>query len=339
MLKKERSKERNNVTIKDVAEDAGVSTATVSRVLNKSPLVTEDLIERVQKSIAKLGYRPNAAARALKTKETRAIGILVPDIANPYFMHIIKGIEDVISPLEYSLLMASSDEDPMKEQRLLNVLAEDRIDCLVLATAGSNEEVIEAVHFGGLPIVLVDRLPEELADSMDAVVEDNYGAAYELTQRVLEQGVHSLAVIHGPQTASTAQQRAAGVRAAIRDTAPRVAVTEYYGDFYFNSGLRAARRFLEKGCPEALLAMNNLMAMGALSELLKRGCKIGTDLVFGSYGAVDTLMLPGTTIYYVNQSPRALGASVGKLVKRRLHDPEADVVYDVVKQPVLVQRL
>jgi len=225
-----------------------------------------------------------------------ATGILVPDISNPYFMHIIKGIEDVISPLEYSLLMASSDEDPMKEQRLLNVLAEDRCDCLVLATAGSNEEVIEAVHFGGLPIVLVDRLPEELADSMDAVVEDNYGAAYE-------------------------------------------PVTEYYGDFYFNSGLRAARRFLEKGCPEALLAMNNLMAMGALSELLKRGCKIGTDLVFGSYGAVDTLMLPGTTIYYVNQSPRALGASVGKLVKRRLHDPEADVVYDVVKQPVLVQRL
>jgi LacI family transcriptional regulator len=332
-------KERNNVTIKDVAEDAGVSTATVSRVLNKSPFVTDDLRKRVKASIAKLGYRPNAAARALKTKETRAIGILVPDIANPYFMHIIKGIEDVIAPLEYSLLMASSDEDPMKEQKLINVLAEDRIDCLVLAAAGSNEEVIEAVHERGLPIVLVDRLPEELAEELDAVVEDNYGAAYELTQRVLEQGVHSLAVIHGPQTASTAQERAAGVRAAIQDKAPGASVTEYYGDFYFDSGLRAARRFLKKGCPEALLAMNNLMAMGALSELLKRGCKIGTDLVFGSYGAVDTLLLPGTTIYYVNQSPRALGASVGKLVKRRLNDPEAEAVCDVVKQPVLVQRL
>lgn len=332
-------KDRGTVTIKDVAEDAGVSTATVSRVLNKSPLVTEDLVERVQQSIQKLGYRPNAAARALKTKQTRAIGILVPDIANPYFMHIIKGIEDVISPLEYSLLMASSDEDPMKEQQLLNVLSEDRIDCLVLATAGSNEDAIETVYSSGLPIVLVDRLPEELAPSMDAVVEDNFGAAYELTERVLQHGVQSLAVIHGPLTASTAEERAEGLRAAIRDKAPGVSVVEYYGDFYFDSGARAARRFLEKGCPEALVAMNNLMAMGALSELLKRGYKIGTDLVFGSYGAVDTLMLPGTTIYYVNQSPRALGASVGKLVKRRLSQPDAEAVCDVIKQPVLVQRL
>jgi len=332
-------KDRGTVTIKDVAEDAGVSTATVSRVLNKSPLVTEDLVERVQQSIRKLGYRPNAAARALKTKQTRAIGILVPDIANPYFMHIIKGIEDVISPLEYSLLMASSDEDPMKEQQLLNVLSEDRIDCLVLATAGSNEDAIETVYSSGLPIVLVDRLPEELAPSMDAVVEDNFGAAYELTERVLQHGVQSLAVIHGPLTASTAEERAEGLRAAIRDKAPGVSVVEYYGDFYFDSGARAARRFLEKGCPEALVAMNNLMAMGALSELLKRGYKIGTDLVFGSYGAVDTLMLPGTTIYYVNQSPRALGASVGKLVKRRLSQPDAEAVCDVIKQPVLVQRL
>ncbi len=332
-------KDRGTVTIKDVAEDAGVSTATVSRVLNKSPLVTEDLVERVQQSIRKLGYRPNAAARALKTKQTRAIGILVPDIANPYFMHIIKGIEDVISPLEYSLLMASSDEDPMKEQQLLNVLSEDRIDCLVLATAGSNEDAIETVYSSGLPIVLVDRLPEELAPSMDAVVEDNFGAAYELTERVLQHGVQSLAVIHGPLTASTAEERAEGLRAAIRDRAPGVSVVEYYGDFYFDSGARAARRFLEKGCPEALVAMNNLMAMGALSELLKRGYKIGTDLVFGSYGAVDTLMLPGTTIYYVNQSPRALGASVGKLVKRRLNQPDAEAVCDVIKQPVLVQRL
>lgn len=332
-------KDRGTVTIKDVAEDAGVSTATVSRVLNKSPLVTEDLVERVQQSIQKLGYRPNAAARALKTKQTRAIGILVPDIANPYFMHIIKGIEDVISPLEYSLLMASSDEDPMKEQQLLNVLSEDRIDCLVLATAGSNEDAIETVYSSGLPIVLVDRLPEELAPSMDAVVEDNFGAAYELTERVLQHGVQSLAVIHGPLTASTAEERAEGLRAAIRDKAPGVSVVEYYGDFYFDSGARAARRFLEKGCPEALVAMNNLMAMGALSELLKRGYKIGTDLVFGSYGAVDTLMLPGTTIYYVNQSPRALGASVGKLVKRRLNQPDAEAVCDVIKQPVLVQRL
>ena len=80
-------------------------------------------------------------------------------------------------------------------------------------------------------------------------------------------------------------------------------------------------------------------SIGHLFNVLKRGCKIGTDLVFGSYGAVDTLLLPGTTIYYVNQSPTALGASVGKLVKRRLNDPEAEAVCDVVKQPVLVQRL
>jgi LacI family transcriptional regulator len=332
-------KGRNNVTIKDVAEHAGVSTATVSRVLNESPLVTEDLRKRVKESIAQLGYRRNATARALKTKETRAIGILVPDISNPYFMHIIKGIEDVLAPCEYSLLMASSDEDPTKERRLLNVLAEDRIDCLVLATAGSNEKMIKAVRLGGLPVVLVDRLPEDLAETLDAVVEDNYGAAYELTMQVLQHDVQSLAVIHGPLTASTAAQRAQGVQAALKEKAPDVSLTEYYGDFSFASGAQAVSRFLENGHPEAIIAMNNLMAMGAMSELLKRGYRIGIDVVFGSYGAVETLMLPDTSLYYVDQNPKNLGTQVGSIVRRRLQEPDAEVVTTIMKQPVLVRRL
>lgn len=190
---------RRNTTIKDVARHAGVSTATVSRVLNGSPSVKNELVERVRLSVAQLGYHPNAAARTLKTKKANAIGILVPDISNPYFMQIIKGIEDVMS-LDFSLLMASSDEDSKKETKLLNVLSEDRIDCLVVATAGGNDEVIRAIDEKGTPVVLVDRLPDSLANEMDSVVEDNVWSAYELVQSMIKLGIESLGIIHGPMS-------------------------------------------------------------------------------------------------------------------------------------------
>lgn len=122
-----------DVTIKDVAEHAGVSTATVSRVLNGNPNVKVHLANRVRHSVALLGYRPNAAARALKTKKTNTIGILIPDISNPYFMQVAKGIEDVIVPRGFSLLFASSDESAKKERDLLEVFFEKQIDSMVIA--------------------------------------------------------------------------------------------------------------------------------------------------------------------------------------------------------------
>ena len=198
--------------------------------------------------------------------------------------------------------------------------------------------MIKAVRLGGLPVVLVDRLPEDLAETLDAVVEDNYGAAYELTMQVLQHDVQSLAVIHGPLTASTAAQRAQGVQAALKEKAPDVSLTEYYGDFSFASGAQAVSRFLENGHPEAIIAMNNLMAMGDVGAT-QTGIQDRHRCSVRSYGAVETLMLPDTSLYYVDQNPKNLGTQVGSIVRRRLQEPDAEVVTTIMKQPVLVRRL
>lgn len=322
---------RRNTTIKDVARHAGVSTATVSRVLNGSPSVKNELVERVRLSVAQLGYHPNAAARTLKTKKANAIGILVPDISNPYFMQIIKGIEDVMS-LDFSLLMASSDEDSKKETKLLNVLSEDRIDCLVVATAGGNDEVIRAIDEKGTPVVLVDRLPDSLANEMDSVVEDNVWSAYELVQSMIKLGIKSLGIIHGPMSASIAFQRASGCMSAIRHHAPELVVRQYYGDFTLESGERAVEHFLQGDVPAAIVAMNNLMAIGAISTLMRRGFVIGKDIMLGSYGAIENHLLFDSSLRYVEQDSRTLGKLVGNVVQRRLEDRNAEVVSHVVKQ-------
>lgn len=329
--------QRISVTIKDVAEDAGVSTATVSRVINNSPFVTEDLVLKVNQSISKLGYYPNAAARTLKTKKANAVGILVPDISNPYFMQIIKGIEDVMARLQFSLIMASSDENKDKEKKLLNLLSENRIDCLILATSGGNEGIIRQVNKTSIPVVLVDRLPSMLTDKVDSIIEDNHGSARELTEHILKQDVTSLGIIHGPMSASTAYQRAAGCRQAIDEAGREITIQEYYGDFSLESGAAGIESLSEGGLPQAIIALNNLMAVGAISRLLQSGYGAESDIIVGSYGAVETYPFLKKPFCYVAQEPRQLGRQVGEVVSRRLKDRNAPIVTKVIKQQLVTE--
>ena len=325
------------VTIKDVAEHAGVSTATVSRVLNGSPNVKEHLVDRVRRSIVELGYRPNAAARTLKTKKTNAVGILIPDISNPYFMQISKGIEDVIAPHGLSLIFASSDEDSEKEAQLLKVLSEDRIDCLVLATAGGNENLIKRINGSGTPVVLVDRLPASLANEMDYVIEDNYDASYRLARHFVEQGARSFGLIHGPMAATTAFQRALGCRAALEDgNIPTERIHEFYGNFSKDAGADGVKEFLSLSRPDVVIALNNLMAFGAILELAGKGLTVGKDIMFGSYGAVETIPLLPYPLPYVDQNPRNMGVRVGEVVRWRLLNHQQGPFTYVIQQQLMV---
>lgn len=324
-------------TIKDVAEHAGVSTATVSRVLNGSPNVTENLVRRVHSTIAELGYRPNSAARTLKTKKTNTIGILIPDISNSYFMQIAKGIEDVIAPYGFSLIFASSDEDSAKEAKLLEVLSEYRVDCLVLATAGGNDEQIKRTKNLGTPIVLVDRLPASLLKDIDYVVGDNYDAAYRLTVHLMQQGAKSFGLIHGPMAASTAFQRALGCREALKDSGvPARAIQEHYGDFSREAGACATRKLLSEGRPEAIIALNNSMAVGAIWELAHQDLVPGEDILFGSYGDLEIIPPLPKPLPFIEQQPRNLGVRVGEIVRRRLLEQDTGPFTQVVPQQLIV---
>ncbi|HHT72153.1 MAG TPA: LacI family transcriptional regulator [Firmicutes bacterium] len=324
-------------TIKDVAKHAGVSTATVSRVLNGCPNVKEHLVKRVRSSIIALRYRPNSAARSLKTKKTNTIGILVPDISNPYFMQISKAIEDVLAPHGFSLIFASSDEESHKEARLLEVLSEYRADCLVVATAGGNDELLRELNDKGPPVVLVDRLPQALAEEMDYVVEDNYDASYRLALHFVTEGARTFGLIHGPLTATTAYQRAQGCHAALaEELIPRANIREFYGDFSKDAGREGVRQLLASDPPDAILALNNSMAWGAFAELTQNKFRIGEDILLGSYGVVETGPLHPCPLPYVDQNPRKMGERVGDVVCQRLVKRTPGPITYVMQQQLII---
>ena len=204
-------------TIKDVAMEANVSTATVSRVLNDSGFVSDDIKDRVHLAVKKLNYQPNAIARSLKQDKTYTIGVVIPDITNQYYMTISKAIEDIVQQKGYNLIFCSSHENPKKEDKLLQLLVEQRVDAIVLATAGGCEERVRSIHQAGVPIVLVDRTVEIGDSKLDSVVESNFESAYRLTSYLLQQGHRSIGLVNGLLNVSTGKERYEGFQKALEE--------------------------------------------------------------------------------------------------------------------------
>ncbi|EOG8707788.1 LacI family transcriptional regulator [Bacillus paranthracis] len=312
-------------TIKDVAMEANVSTATVSRVLNDSGFVSDDIKDRVHLAVKKLNYQPNAIARSLKQDKTYTIGVVIPDITNQYYMTISKAIEDIVQQKGYNLIFCSSHENPKKEDKLLQLLVEQRVDAIVLATAGGCEERVRSIHQAGVPIVLVDRTVEIGDSKLDSVVESNFESAYRLTSYLLQQGHRSIGLVNGLLNVSTGKERYEGFQKALEEFG--IQEDENYtfnSTFTREGGMKAVDYFLnftEK--PSAILSLNNEMAFGVLLELTRRGYSVPEDIVIASFGDVEAAQLlqaPG--IISVAHKPYEMGERVGDILLKRLNHEE-----------------
>ncbi|GIP35195.1 LacI family DNA-binding transcriptional regulator [Paenibacillus sp. J2TS4] len=308
------------ITIKDVAKESGVSIATVSRVLNHKGYATEEVKQKVYTAVEKLNYQPNAVARSLKIEQTNTIGIIIPDISNPYFMKISKGIEDVVHSKGYNLIFGSGDESPDKERELLQVLYKKRVDALVLATSGANEELIRSIQATGTPVILIDRRLEEEDDSMDLIQEDNIRGAYMLTESLILQGHERIGVVHGPTNVSTGADRYAGYLQAMRQYhSPVEEELQFFGSFTRESGEKATQYFLQLDHrPSALLCFNNTMAYGMMLELVQRGCRLQNDFILACYGQVEAAELLWPDMISIRQSPYEMGRAAGRILCERL---------------------
>lgn len=305
------------VNIKQVAVEAGVSTATISRVLTGNGYVSDEIKAKVLAAVEKLNYRPNAVARSLKQDKTNTIGVIIPDISNPFFMSVLRGVEDIVHLQGYNLIFSSSDENTEKERELLYLLQEKRVDALVLATAGQNDSLIANISKTGLPIVLLDRQVDGLDIELDLVAEDNLSAAYELTRRLLELGHTRIAVINGLLDVSTGRDRYAGYLKAIREAG--ISEEDSYifdGGFSVEGGLRAIGYFMKLDPrPTAILSFNNNMTFGALQELTRMGLHVPKDMKLASYGQVEAaLLLKKPEILFAEQLPYEMGRKIGETV-------------------------
>lgn len=268
------------VTIKDVAKQAGVSISTVSRVLNNSehPVNTETK-ERIQAAIKELGFYPNAIARGLQANRTQTIGLILPDIANPYYPGIVRGVEDVAHDLGYTIILCNAERSKERTQKYLRVLRENRVDGIIFTGGGVVQDAQQGNFFeqDSMQAVVIGRH----SSNLPAVQVDNVKAAREACEHFLSLGHRQIATVTGPETSTTVRDRLEGYRRALAGQGiPENPEWIVQGDFEVESGYAAAAGLekLGSGGITAIFVHNDLMAVGVMNALKEKGVRVPEDV-------------------------------------------------------------
>ncbi len=331
---------RNAVTIRDVARVAQVHPGTVSRALNAETrsLVNEQTAERVLQAAAELGYRPNPIARGLKTNRSFTIGVLIPDITNPLFPPILRGIEDRLAEQGYTSLIVNTDNDPERERSHLGAMRARQVDGFISATARLDREVLVELAAAGAPLVLVNRSLED--GSVPAVTVDDRSGIRLAVQHVASLGHSRIGHLAGPQNTSTGHRRYVGFREAMADAglaapAERVCFSDWFTE---EQGARVCAEMLDRA-PEvtAIVAANDLLAIGCYDALEARGLRCPDDVSivgFNDMPLVDRLRPPLTT---VRVPQREVGTVAAELLLERLADG-SQPAREILLEPTLSVR-
>lgn len=290
----------NKPTMRDVARRAGVSVATVSRVINNNYPTSSETKDKVQAAIRDLSFSVNYTARSLKSNKTDMIGVLVPDIANPYFMAMAKGIESVVSAKGYKLVLASSDEDPQKELDILHSFLETRLEMVFLATCADRGDAINQLIGNGLNIIVMDMPLENVNASV--VIEDTENAIMAMIDYVVSQGHRDIAIVNGNLENLNGRTRFDAFLSAMRKH--RLKLNPEYnlkGMFRREQAYKEVNRMLSNpgiAMPTALFSASNRMTEGVLIALFEKGLRIPEDISVASYGdiSVPELVKPRLTI-------------------------------------------
>ncbi|CAN7325067.1 LacI family DNA-binding transcriptional regulator [Paenibacillus sp. LjRoot153] len=324
----------SKLTIKDIAREAGVSTATISRVMNNSGYVSEDIKQQVLEVIRKFNYQPNAIARSLKQEKSRSVGIVLPDMANPYFMKMARAIQHRCFQEGYQLLFFDTEENPEKEREALSFLTEKRIEALILAGTGENRDQVQAISDSGIHVILADRRFSNL--KLDTVTEDNIYAAKSAIEHLLEKKHTRIGIINGPNSISTARERRQGAIIGLEEagiTPAEELVIE--GDYTRESGIEAIRYFSQlSDQPTAIFSANNEMTFGVYLGLQQLGIPLDSIEVV-SFGNLEFSSLFHHKLSAIMQNPQELGETIGDLLIKRLNG-ESDPVQNKILMPHLV---
>ncbi|MGD8151027.1 LacI family DNA-binding transcriptional regulator [Ornithinimicrobium sp. Y1694] len=309
-------------TIRDVAQHAGVSTATASRALSGAGPASANTVEAVRRAAQELGYNVNKAARSLRTQRTDTIGLLIPDVRNPFFSDVAYVIEQSAAAKGYSVITMNADEQPDRQVAALRSLSTQRVDGLIVVPQGGAPVNLPA----SMPFVLLDRRAANIDGPL--VCSDNALGSQQMIGHLLHLGHRDIALITGPQSSSTGRERfTASIEAltAAGCTPRQEWIVE--GDFQEDSGHRAATQLLDSPTrPTAIFAGDNLMAVGALTQARERGLKIGRDLAVVAFDDTRWFPLLDPPLTVVAQDIDALGAAAVDAVQAAMSGAEvADV--------------
>jgi LacI family transcriptional regulator len=316
--------------MKEVARVAGVSLATVSRVINGTGEVRPDLAGRVQDAVKMLGYRRDLTASTLRRadRQSSSIGLIIEDVSNPFFSAVHRGVEDVARPHGVLTFVGSSDENPERELELAEAFSARGVDGLVIVPCAADQSYLLRDRQAGTALVFVDRPPRFMPG--DAVVSDNAGGAKEAVEHLIAAGHRRIAFLGDRPGVFTATERLSGYREALAGAGlERSPALERLGLFDSDSAQRAARGLLQApDPPTALFTGQNLITIGAIRALREQGRQRQIALVGFDDVILGDLVEPGITV--VAQDPYALGRHAGELLFARLEglysEPELIVV-------------
>jgi LacI family transcriptional regulator len=328
------------ITLRDVAQRAGVHAGTASRALNPQTrsLVNVETAQRVIRVAHELGYRPNSIARGLKTSRTFTIGVLLPDLTNPLFPPIVRGIEDALAGAGYTALLANSDNDPDKERLHFETLKARQVDGFIMATAERDHPLIEDAIAADVPIVLVNRTVD--GGRAFAVIPDDHKGAVLAVDHLSGLGHTNIAHIVGPERYSTGKARHRGFLHAMKDAGlePDPEIIRFTRTFTEDEGARVFRRLLDEDREfTAVFAGNDLLALGCYDVIAERGVRCPRDISivgFNDMPFLDKLHPPLTSVRIPHYE---LGVRSAELLFARLRDPSCEPE-TLLLEPELVVR-
>lgn len=332
-----------SATIKDVAKLAGVSVATVSRVLNDLPGYSEETRAKVLNAVTELGYQPNAIARGLVNKRTQTIGVLFPSVSSAFSSEILHGIEEAAQEHGYSVVVCNTAEDGKRTMKYLQVLREKQVDGIILSSGVLKEEYYETLRKMGIPVVLVAS-KSEYAD-IPYVKVDDHQAAYDACTYLIQQGHRRIGMISGPaHDVIAGEPRIAGFRAALADHGlPVDEAPVLDGRFSFAGGCKAAEELLRQA-PEvtAVFAAGDEMAIGVISTALRLGVAVPAQLSVIGYDNLKLAEMSYPPLTTVAQPLAGMGRLAASKLLTRIEtgQPEASefVPHQVVERGTVSRR-
>lgn len=312
----------SKVTIRDVAQKAGTSVSTVSRVLTGSAPVSGELRASVEQAIDELGYRPSLVARSLKMQTTFTIGLLVNDITNPFFGAVARGVEQEANRHEYSLILCNTDEDPRRELKYLQILRDKQVDGIIFGPTGNNLDFICGLA-ERIPLVQVDRQVPEL--DLPAVLVDNEESAYRATRLLVERGHERVAMLGWGMNITTSTEREAGYQRALREA--RITVDSRLiarpAQFSHSTLIQAADELLrQEPMPTAIFAANNRFGIAALGAIRQLGLNIPQDVALVVFDDIDAFSLMSPSITAIAQPAFQMGQVAMQTMLQRIKSPD-----------------
>ncbi|MBD8078601.1 substrate-binding domain-containing protein [Cellulosimicrobium arenosum] len=308
--------------IVDVARRAGVSTATVSRVLNGKS-VRPELVAAVRAAVDELDYVPDRTARSLRRRSSDVVALVLPDVENPFFTAVARGVEDVAQEAGFSVVLCNTDDDPAKEARYLAVAEHENMAGVVIAAASASP-ALAGLLARRRAVVAVDRA---VPDAVDQVTFDNVALGRRAAGLLVERGFRRIACVTGPRATTTAVDRATGWRLAL-DDAGLVPSDDLlvHANFRVDGGYAATSELLARPtAPDAVLATNNLVGVGALRAVADRhldlaasGAAGGTSVGVGIVGDLPFATSRTDDVALVPLSPRGLGTTAARMLLERL---------------------